>query len=120
MRRRLLVGLGLACVGLGLVGVVVPVLPTTPLLLLAAFLFARSSPRFHAWLLGNRLFGRYLRGYLEGRGLPLQAKIFTIGLLWAGILVSVLVLTTNQVVRIALLSVAVAVTLHIVTIRRSR
>ncbi len=106
--------------GLGLVGVVVPVLPTTPLLLLAAFLFARSSPRFHAWLLGNRLFGSYLRNYLEGRGLPLHAKIFTVSLLWASILLSVLVLTTNLVARIALLAVAAAVTLHIVTLRRRR
>ena len=117
MRRHLLVALGCACVVLGVIGVVVPILPTTPLLLAAAYCFARSSERFHAWLLGNRLFGRYLRSYLDGRGLPLHAKLFTVALLWASIFVSALLLVDSTVARILLLAIGVTVTAHIALIR---
>ncbi|RDE10103.1 DUF454 domain-containing protein [Pelagibacterium lacus] len=55
--------LGLLCVGIGLVGMAVPILPTTPFLLLAALCFARSSARLHAWLLGHRTFGPLIRDW---------------------------------------------------------
>ena len=117
MIHRLLLVAGCLCVGLGLIGVVVPILPTTPFLLLAAFCFARSSERFHRWLLSSPLFGRYLCSYLEGRGIPLRAKLSAIALLWAGILVSVLFLLNGLATRALLLAVGAAVTLHVATIR---
>lgn len=72
--RWVLLGLGFAFVALGAAGAFLPVLPTTPFLLLAAACFVRSSPRFHARLLANRTFGPYLRQWQEDRTVPLHAK----------------------------------------------
>nr|NIQ97234.1 DUF454 domain-containing protein [Desulfuromonadales bacterium]NIS43213.1 DUF454 domain-containing protein [Desulfuromonadales bacterium] len=91
--RLLRVGLacaGLSCVALGVLGIFLPLLPTVPLLLLAAACFARSSERFHSWLLDHPRLGPMIRGYLEGQGIPLRAKIAAISLIWVTIPVSVL------------------------------
>ena len=80
--RPLLAAAGLFFTALALLGIMLPVLPTTPFLLLAAWCFARSSPRLYDWLHENRLFGEYLRRYRNGEGLPLQVKVTTISLLW--------------------------------------
>ena len=74
-RRGLLVVGGTVAVGLGVVGIFVPLLPTPPFLLLAAACFVRSSDRLYRWLLGNRLFGEYIPRYREGSGVPLASKI---------------------------------------------
>lgn len=74
MKRILLIILGWVCVVLATLGVVLPLLPTTPFLLLAAWCFARSSPRFHYWLLYRSWFGGYLRHWQEHRALPPKAK----------------------------------------------
>lgn len=68
-------GLGWLFVGLGLIGVVLPIMPTTPFLLLAAACFMRGSDRLYAWLMHHPVFGAYLRAYREGRGIPLRAKV---------------------------------------------
>ena len=72
------ISLGTLSVGLGFVGIFIPVLPTTAFLLLAAWFYARSSERFYNWLLSNRLFGKYLTSYLEGKGVPLKTKIVSL------------------------------------------
>ncbi len=72
---------GTGCVALGIVGVVLPVVPTTPFLLLAAACYARSSERFYIWLLTNRIFGAYIRDWREHRGLALPLKIWIITVL---------------------------------------
>jgi len=118
--RWLLVAAGFLFVGLGVVGIVVPLLPTTPFLLLAAACFARSSERFYRWLLGNRLFGAYVRDYREGRGVPARVKIFSVALLWGVILLSATFAVSNLVVRVVLIAVAAAVTVHIVLIKPSK
>ena len=69
---------GTISVGLGILGVFVPLLPTTPFLLLAAFCFARSSPRFYQQLIGNRWLGDYVQNYRDKRGLPLRIKCLAI------------------------------------------
>jgi len=88
LSRWLLSGAGTLCVGVGLVGIVVPGLPTTPLLLLAAFLYARSSPELHRKLLEHRLLGRYIRDYVEKGGLRAGVKWAAIALLWASIVLA--------------------------------
>jgi len=103
-----------------LVGVAVPVLPTTPFLLLATACFLRGSARMHRWMLANRWFGDYLRRYREGRGIPLRTKLGAIALLWATIGLSVTFAVESWPVRIGLLAIAVAVTAHIAMIGRRR
>ncbi len=80
LRYSLLV-LGWLSLGLGLIGVLVPLLPTTPFLLLAAACFLRSSQRLYDWLLAEPHFGPYLRHYLQGRGIPLHAKALAISMI---------------------------------------
>jgi uncharacterized membrane protein YbaN (DUF454 family) len=117
-KRRLLIAAGTLCTGLGIVGVFVPILPTTPFLLLAAACYMRSSERFYRWLTNNRVFGAYVRNYIEGRGMPIRIKVFTILLLWLAIGLSITFAVQSLVVRIILISIAVGVTVHIALIRR--
>lgn len=119
LRRGVLVAAGILCVGLGVVGVVVPVLPTTPFLLLAAACFLRSSERLHRWLLGNRVFGEYLRRYRNGEGLPLGSKVTTLVVLWATLAVSAFAAIPDGLwwARLLLLVVGVGVTIHILRIK---
>jgi len=72
--RALYFTLGLACVALGFIGAFVPVLPTTPFLILAAACFARSSRRFEAWLLDHPYFGPLLKQWRERGAIPRKAK----------------------------------------------
>jgi uncharacterized membrane protein YbaN (DUF454 family) len=117
-KRRLLIAAGTLCTGLGIVGVFVPILPTTPFLLLAAACYMRSSERFYRWLTNNRVFGAYVRNYIEGRGMPMRIKLATILLLWLAIGLSITFAVESLVIRIILVSIAVGVTVHIALIRR--
>ncbi|CCG86450.1 DUF454 family protein [Erwinia piriflorinigrans] len=74
MQRYLLMTLGWLAVILATLGVILPLLPTTPFLLLAAWCFARSSPRFHYWLLHRSVFGRYLLYWQQHHAMPPGAK----------------------------------------------
>jgi len=80
---------GFVCVGLAVIGLVLPLLPSTPFLLLAAACFARSSERFHAWLLNHRTFGPLVREWHEHRSIPYRTKLFAIGLMSLSLGVSI-------------------------------
>ena len=80
--RLLLVAAGWVSLALGVIGIVVPLMPTTVFVLLAAYCFARSSERFHRWLLEHRLFGPMVRNFREGRGLPRAARFRAVALIW--------------------------------------
>ena len=94
-----------------------PVLPTTPFLLLAAACYARSSQRFYDWLLTNKWFGNYIRNVLQGKGISLKVKITTITLLWLTIICSVAFAIHDFLVRLVLILIAIGVTIHILSIR---
>ena len=119
-KRRLLIGAGTLCTGLGVIGIFVPILPTTPFLLLAAACYMRSSERSYQWLINNRIFGAYIRNYIEGRGMPIRVKIFTILLLWLTIGLSITFGVQNIVVRIVLICLAIGVTAHICLIKKRK
>jgi hypothetical protein len=118
--RGLWFAAGTAALAVGLVGIVVPLLPTTPLLLISAACYARSSPRMYRWIMCNRVVGSYMQGYLEGKGVPWRAKAVSIGLLWGVIGLSAVFFVDSTVVRLILLAVAVTVTVHIVMVRPRR
>ncbi len=120
--RVLLTLAGLVCVGLAAAGAVLPLLPTTPFLLLAAACFARSSPRLNRWLHTNRVFGAYLRRYRRGEGLPLAAKIAILSLLWLSLTASALLAVPDHLwpIRVALAVIGLGVSLHILRIRTYR
>ena len=115
--RILLTTLGILFVGIGILGILLPVLPTTPFLLLAAACFARSSQRFYDWLLNNRWFGNYIRNYREGKGLPLKQKVIIIILLWVVIGFSATFAAHALWVKIVLILIAIGVSIHILSLR---
>jgi len=115
--RVLLIVAGTLFTGLGILGMFVPLLPTTPFLLLAAACYARSSQRFYHWLLNNRWFGSYIRNYREGKGVPLKAKVFTIALLWIVIGCSVAFAVELFAVRLILILIAIGVSIHVLSLR---
>ncbi len=86
--RYLLLALGWLSVALGVIGIFVPVLPTTPFLLLAAACFVRSSKRFYIWLVTHPRLGPWIRDYLDGQGIPLKGKVYALTLMWASIALS--------------------------------
>jgi uncharacterized membrane protein YbaN (DUF454 family) len=119
--KKLLIVVGFLSVGVGFLGIFLPLLPTTPLLLLAAFCFANSSERFHRWLLGNRLFGAYIRDYVEKGGVSLRIKVSAISLIWISIGYCTAFLLENWYLRTGLLAIAAAVSIYLLrlpTIRK--
>ena len=119
LARAAFLVIGTISLAFGVVGIVIPVLPTTPFLLLTAACYARGSKRFYYWLLRNRLFGKFIGDYQEGRGISRRSKTVTLTLLWGGIGISALILMRDPWIGLVLLGVAVLVSAHVVTIKGS-
>jgi len=117
IRKGILIFAGTVCVALGVLGMFLPLLPTTVFLLMAAYCYSRSSERFHTWLLNNRLCGAYIRNYKSGKGISLRQKLSTIAFLWASIGFSVWIMSAGLWINLLLLGIAVAVTLHLVLLK---
>lgn len=115
--RGILIIAGTFFVIIGIIGIFLPILPTTPFLLLAAWCYARSSIRFYNWLITNKWFGNYIKNYREGKGVPLKVKVLSISFLWIMILFSVIFLIFNIYIRFILILIAIGVTIHILSIR---
>jgi uncharacterized membrane protein YbaN (DUF454 family) len=111
--RALLVVCGTLCVALGVVGIFVPLMPTTVFLLMAAACYARSSDRFYQKLVNHRILGAYVR---SSRGMPRRAKVITLVLLWASIGTTIVWTAHAWWLRLLLLAIAVAVTAHVARI----
>ncbi len=111
--RVLLLTAGTLCVALGVIGIFLPILPTTPFLLLAAACYARSCDSCYAWLLEHRWFGSFIRNWHERRGVTRRQKTAALVMLWAGIAVSATV-TPLWWVRVMLVAIATCTTLYLV------
>lgn len=105
---------------LGTVGLFLPVLPTTPFLLLSAYCYGRGSTRFYRWLVHRSLFGAYIRNYREGLGLPLSQKVITIALLWLTIGAAIGFGGLKWWLNVLLVGIAAGVTTHLVRIKTRR
>jgi uncharacterized protein len=115
--RAILLAVGTISLGLGAVGIFVPILPTTPFLLLSAACYMRSSDRLHKWLLNNRWFGQYIRNYQEGKGIPMKTKVIALTTLWVAILYSAfIVLDELLIAQVALLIIALGVSVHLIRV----
>ncbi len=117
LAKKILIVLGTFFLGVGVIGAFVPLLPTTPFLLLAAACYARSSKRLYDWLMSNRYFGRHLKDYVDGKGISLKLKIFTLSLLLMTIAYSVIFIIDNTFWRMTLLLIGAGVSVHIIAIK---
>jgi uncharacterized membrane protein YbaN (DUF454 family) len=109
--------LGSVSLGLGILGVFLPVLPTTPFLLLTATLYLKGSPRLYEWLINHKYLGPYIRNYRENKAIPLCGKIVSVTLLWVTILLSAFLAVHVWWLRIVLICMAIGVTWHILSFK---
>ncbi|MEO8407234.1 MAG: YbaN family protein [Oxalobacteraceae bacterium] len=124
MKTRLLTKIALNIVGsiavlLAILGVFLPLLPTTPFLLLACACYFRGSPRLYRWLVSNRILGTYILNFQSGRGIPLRAKMVSLLLTWASLSFSIYVMQA-MVVKLILVAIGIAVSLIILRMKTLR
>jgi uncharacterized protein len=112
MKRTLFNIAGVIALLLAILGLFLPLLPTTPFLLLASACFARGSTRLHRWLLQHRVFGVYLRNVEAGKGIPLRAKLVALALMWTSLGISFLRFEHTGL-RILLLAIGCAVSIYL-------
>jgi len=113
MIKIILVSAGCTSLSLGVIGIFVPLLPTTPFLLLASVCFIRSSDRLYQWLIHHKLFGNYIRCYIQFRAISKRAKVVSVSLLWTFIGYSAVLIVNTTWLRIILALIATGVTVHI-------
>lgn len=114
--RGLLMATGTLSLATGIIGIFVPVLPTTCFLLFAAWCYARSSQKCYDRLMNAKYIGTYLKNYRKGKGVDKSIKIASISLIWISISYAALAVVSNAYVQILLLAIAAGVTWHIATI----
>ena len=118
MKKTILVIFGSISLVMGITGIFLPILPTTPFLLLAAALFARSSERLYVWLINHKIFGEYIRNFREDKAISLQAKIISISTLWLFMSYSIFFIVNHRWYLQALLaSIALGVTIYILSFK---
>lgn len=112
--RIIFLASGHLCTALGVAGIFLPLLPTTPFLLLAVFFYARSSEKFTAWLTNHKILGSFIKDYIEGKGIPIKAKITAVTMIWLVIGASVIFFVPVLSGKIAMLAVAAGVTIYLI------
>lgn len=117
MRKGIFFLLGMLFLGLGIAGIFLPILPTTPFLLLSAALFHRSSPRWYNKLITHPKLGPYIQNFREHKTIPLRVKIYSVGLLWITITLSAFLATDLLWLRVLLFAIAIGVTIHILSFK---
>lgn len=109
--------IGLVSLSLGVLGAFLPVLPTTPFLLLAAALFLRGNKGLYEWLMNHPQLGAYIRNFMEHKAIPLRVKIVAVSTLWLTLLYCTIFVAEHWALRALFLAIAVAVTIHILSYR---
>ena len=115
--KYILIIIGSISVVLGTIGVFLPLLPTTPFLLLAASCFIKSSDRLYQRLIDHKWFGKYIKDYRDGKGIPIQTKVIALFMLWGTILYSVVLIIPFVAIKVLLILIASTVTIHILRIK---
>ena len=115
--RAFYIVLGSVSLVLGVIGIFVPLLPTTPFLLMTTFLYMKGSKRCYYWLMRQPVLGQYIRDYRENKVIPLRAKIISLVLMWGSISYCVISVIHLWLVRILLVMIAVGVTIHVLSFK---
>lgn len=112
--------IGTISLALGLLGIALPVLPTTPFLLLTAYCYLRSAPNWHKRLLASKHLGPYIKNFQENKCIPVRIKVYSVSMLWLTIGTSAIFFVQLWWVRLLLLVVAIGVTWHILSYPSNR
>ncbi|MDR2085436.1 MAG: YbaN family protein [Bacteroidales bacterium] len=115
--KILFIIIGCISLVLGILGIFLPILPTTPFLLLSSFLFLKSSDRLYNWLINHKYLGKYIKDFQIHRAIPLKVKITSISLLWITISISAIFFVTAIWLKILLIGIAIGVTIHILSFK---
>lgn len=118
--KYFLICLGWIFVSLGIIGIFVPLMPTTIFFILAAASFARSSDRFYSWLINHPKFGKFIKDYRERRGMPLKSKVIAVAMLFLAIGSSAYFFTEELIVRLVLILIAIGVSTYILSLKTIR
>jgi uncharacterized membrane protein YbaN (DUF454 family) len=111
---------GILLVAIGVIGIFLPILPTTIFLILASACFIKSSPKANEWLRDHKVLGMYIKNYQDKSGLTIKAKIFNIFFLWIMILSSAYFFTEELFIKLLLLAIAIGITIHLLMVKTKR
>ncbi len=121
MKKNLYIAAGSLSLVLGIIGIFVPILPTTPFLLLTAWLWLRSSQKLYDWLMSHRKLGRYIKDYMEDKTVPAKVKVYTLVLLWASMLFCIFYFLSGRIwLQFLLMSIAIGVSLHVLLLKNTK
>jgi uncharacterized protein len=111
---------GVLLVAIGVIGIFLPILPTTIFLILASACFIKSSPQANEWLRNHKILGMYIKNYQDKSGLTIKSKIFNITLLWLMISASAIFFTDLWYIKFLLFAIAIGVTIHLVMVKTKK
>ena len=113
--KYLLIILGSISLVLGVIGILLPLLPTTPLLLLSAALYVRSSEKMYQWLIHHKYLGTYIRNFREHRAIPLRAKIISVSMVWISLIYCSITISENLWIKAMFIVLAIGISWHILS-----
>ncbi|MBQ4525932.1 MAG: YbaN family protein [Bacteroidaceae bacterium] len=117
MKRKLLILLGSLSLALGLLGIALPLLPTTPFLLLSATCYFHGSDRLYRWLMAHPTLGPYIRSFREDKAIPLRAKVVSVTMVWVTLLYCIFFVVNPLWLRILLFLLAIGISWHILSFK---
>lgn len=117
MKKILLTSIGLISLTLAIVGIFLPILPTTPFLLMSAAIFLKNSPRLYEWLMSHPKLGTYIRNYTEHKHIPLRAKVISLSLVWISLSYCAFSVADHWLLSVMFLAIAIGVSIHILSFK---
>lgn len=118
--RYLLAGIGLISLALGIIGIFLPVLPTTPFLLLSAALFLRSSRSLYEWLMSYPKLGPYISNFMVHKSIPMKIKVLSVSMVWITLLYCAIAVAEHWTFRLFFVALAIGITVHILSYKTLR
>lgn len=118
--KYLLIILGSLSLALGVIGIFLPLLPTTPFLLLSAALYVRSSEKLYQWLIHQKYLGSYIRNFREHRAIPLRAKIVSVSMVWITLTYCAIAVSEHLAIKALFILLAIGISLHILSYKTLR